>query len=178
MATCGNCELPVQLKFCSDDDQIILCESCQKLTEQSELINISPLKRDDLELVLAWRSNPEIYRHFRQQDNPLEWEEHVRWFKSRPSERYDFIIHYDDRRVGVISLDASDKVSIYIGDFSARNQGIATAVLDWLCNRFDDRTPLFAEIHEANEASQRLFVRCRFQKQDSNGEWLRYVYDP
>jgi len=146
--------------------------------EQSQPTTILPLNRDDLELVLAWRSNPEIYRYFRQQDGPLDWEEHVNWFESRSPERYDFVIHYDGRRVGVVSLDASNRVGIYIGDFSAHNQGVATNTLDWLCDRFKDRTPLIAEIHKSNASSKQLFIRCGFQQQGCEGQWLRYVYDP
>jgi RimJ/RimL family protein N-acetyltransferase len=146
--------------------------------ERSQPTMIFPLDRDDLELVLAWRSNPEIYRYFRQQDEPLEWEEHVKWFESRSTERYDFVIHYDGRRVGGISLDASNRVSIYLGDFSARNQGVATSTLHWLCHQFEDRTPLIAEIHKSNASSKQLFTRCGFQQQGCEGPWLQYIYDP
>jgi len=178
MATCERCKLSIQMKYRTEDNIRRLCDPCEKLTGQDQPITVSPLERNDLELVLAWRSNPEIYRYFRQQDEPLDWEAHVKWFESRSPERYDFVIHYDGRRVGVISLDTSGRVSIYIGDFSAHNQGVATTALDWLCDRFEERTPLVAEIHRSNETSKQLFTRCDFQQQGSEGEWLQYIYDP
>jgi RimJ/RimL family protein N-acetyltransferase len=165
------------MKCRNDNNSRRLCEPCKKLIEQSQPTAILPLNRDDLELVLAWRSNPEIYRYFRQQDGPLDWDEHVKWFESRSPERYDFVTHYDGRRVGVISLDASNRVSIYIGDFSAHNQGVATNTLNWLCDRFEDRTPLIAEIYKSNTSSKQLFTQCGFQQQGCKGQWLQYVYD-
>lgn len=139
-------------------------------------VEISPLSEDDLELVLAWRSNPEVYRHFRQQTSPLDWDEHTEWFESRLPDRHDFMIHFNKRRVGVISIGADDEVGIYLGDFSAHGKGIATAALNWLCERFDHRRPLTAEIHEDNEASQQLFHRCGFEKVKKEEEWIEYSY--
>jgi RimJ/RimL family protein N-acetyltransferase len=152
------------------------CLSCSEL--RREEIYVKPLSHEDLELVLAWRSNPEIYQYFRGQDEPLRWEDHLRWFRSRDSERYDFIIWFSGRRVGVVSLDTDNRVSIYIGDFSARNEGVATASLRWLCQRFKKRSPIKAEIHHDNNASRQLFDRCGFDQQRAKNEWLQYVYRP
>jgi RimJ/RimL family protein N-acetyltransferase len=127
--------------------------------------------------VLAWRSNPDIYRHFRRQDSPLDWENHLSWYESRDADHHDFIIHYEDRRVGVVSITTSDEISIYLGDFSAHDQGVATAALNWLCERFEYRSPLTAEIHEENDPSKRLFEGCGFQPLRRDGEWIQYSYD-
>jgi RimJ/RimL family protein N-acetyltransferase len=140
-------------------------------------IRVSPLDDDDLELVLAWRSNPDIYRYFRDQDSPLVWSEHVRWYESRPTDRHDFVVHYDGRRVGVVTIDTNDAVGIYLGDFSARGHGVATAALGWLCDRFHDREPLLAEIHRENESSLRLFERCGFRQRGRDEEWFKYAYE-
>jgi len=133
---------------------------------------------DDLELVLAWRSNPKIYRHARSQDSPLEWESHLSWYESREASRHDFIIHYEGRRVGVVSIAANDEISVYLGDFSTHGKGVATAALGWICERFEYRSPLIAEIHEENDASKRLFEGCGFQHRDRDGEWIEYRYEP
>jgi RimJ/RimL family protein N-acetyltransferase len=138
---------------------------------------VRPLERKDLELVLAWRSHPAIYEYAREQDGPLEWADHLAWFEDRSPDRFDFVIHVDCRRVGVVSLGVDDEVSIYLGDASARGSGVATASLEWLCSRFDDRTPLHAEIHAENEPSQRLFERAGFEEVEREGGWLVYRYD-
>lgn len=153
------------------------CRPCRKAAEDSPRIRLSPLARGDLELILAWRSRQDVYRHFREQDGPIEWENHVSWFESRSDDRYDFIVHYAGRRVGVISVDEDDSISIYVGDQSARGRGVASEALRWLCRRFQERIPLSAEIHEDNETSMRLFERCGFRQVGSDDTWLVYAYE-
>lgn len=151
------------------------CEPCTTLANDHS-IRVSPLERDDLELLLAWRSHPTVYQYSRQQDGPLDWNEHIAWFKSRDPDRHDFVVHYEGRRVGVVSLDGDDEVSIYLGDFSAHGHGVATRTLKWLTERFENREPLTAEINDENDASKRLFSGCGFEKAGRDGEWLQYVY--
>jgi len=177
MVNCDHCQLSGNIKEIEDNDEISgLCMSCRELFDNHS-IQISPLSREDLELVLAWRSNPRIYRYFRQQDRPLNWEEHVAWFESRDHRRHDFIIHFQGRRVGVVNLSENNKVGIFLGDFSARGQGVATATLNWLCDRFNERVPMTAEIHNENTKSQKLFERCGFERKHSDNAWLQYTYD-
>lgn len=172
MISCNNCGLSIKGE---KSDRCKLCDPCSTIADCELSMEMSPLSRGDLELVLAWRSNPEIYRHFRGQDGPLEWQEHIEWFESRPQSRYDFVIHYDGRRVGVVSLNEDDEVGILIGDFSARGEGVATAAVEWLCNRFESRKPLFAEVHDENTSSRRLFERCGFELRSRDGSWVQYV---
>lgn len=176
MATCEDCGLPGAERRAGDADGP-RCDPCAELVHGEPPARVSPLREGDLELLLAWRSNPEIYRHFRRQDGPLDWEEHVDWFDSRGADRHDFVVRFHGRRVGVVSLDEERHVGVYLGDVSARGRGVATAALEWLCERFEDRAPLYAEVHEENDASRRLFERCGFERHDRDGEWLRYVYE-
>ena len=174
MSTCDNCGQPIV----TIEETRTLCKPCEKLAERTNSIQITPIEVDDLELVLAWRSNPKIYNHFRQQDSPLDWDAHLSWYESRQQDRHDFTINYEARRVGVVSITANEEVSIYLGDFSARGNGVATAALRWLCERFKQRTPLIAEIHQDNIASKQLFEGCEFQQCGRDGEWKKYSYDP
>jgi len=174
MSECDNCGRPIKNKNSTHS----LCEPCKLLSERTPPIRMTPLDTDDLELVFAWRSNPKIYRHFRKQDAPLNWENHLSWYESRAAGRHDFIIHYDGRRAGVVSITTDDEVGIYLGDFSAHGNGVATAALKWLCKRFRYRTPLIAEIDENNHPSKRLFERCGFQQCGCDEEWVEYSYDP
>lgn len=177
MSVCDDCGLPISVRS-NEGEMEERCNPCTRLVEDHPSVRVSPLDPGDLELVLAWRSNPEVYAHFRQQDGPLDWDEHVSWYESRDSDRYDFVINFDGRRVGVVNVDPTDEVGIFLGDFSARGNGVATTALGWLCDRFESRVPLFADIHEENEPSRELFERCGFQQQGCDGTWLRYVYDP
>lgn len=174
MSNCINCLLPLETKSNQSDRR---CGPCRRAAQTEPEIWLSPLERDDLELVFAWRSNPEIYQHFRQQDSPLKWEDHISWFESRSNDREDFIIHYNGRRVGVVNIDSNDEVGIYLGDVSARGNGVASEALNWLCDRFKERSPLFAEIHEENDASKRLFRRCGFRQTAKDDDWETYIYE-
>jgi RimJ/RimL family protein N-acetyltransferase len=176
MSNCDSCGLERSPE--RHDEKETRCLPCKKLSTGTPSVDLSPLSEQDLELVLAWRSHPEIYAHFRQQNDPLDWDEHRSWFESRDPDRYDFVISFDGRRVGVVNIDVTDEVGIFLGDFSAQGHGVATATLQWVCKRFSSRTPLFAEIHETNDASKQLFERCGFQQQHNDGKWLQYSYDP
>ncbi len=131
---------------------------------------------EDLELMMAWRSNPRIYKHFRQQEEPLEWSGHIQWFSTRSQERRDFIIESQGRRVGVVAIATDGDVSIYIGEETLWGQGIATEALTLACERMDDRA-LTAQIHVDNESSQRLFEKCGFEHTDDNENWKLYEYN-
>jgi RimJ/RimL family protein N-acetyltransferase len=177
MTECKRCGLKIHTnKSQRDAEHKRICQPCVNLAENSDQLYVSPLERDDLEIVLAWRSNPEIYRYFREQNSPLSWKEHIEWFESRNSDRYDFMIHYEDRRVGVISLSSDREVTIYLGDFSVHDEGIATRSLNWLCERFNHKTPIYAEVHKDNMNSIHLFQSCGFRVDAETDSWKRYKY--
>ena len=72
----------------------------------------------DLPLMMAWRSNPEIYQGMYEQKEPLKWDEHVNWWKSRPSTWKTFIVQTDDewcRPVGLINIGQMEHWSPEIG---------------------------------------------------------------
>jgi len=178
MTKCDHCQFPVDIKQagCSDQKKG-LCASCSKLQNSNMEIHITPMRRNELELVYAWRSNPHVYCYFQEQDGPLQWEEHIEWYETRDPDRHDFIIHYAGRKVGIINIDPEKSVGVYIGEVSARGQGVATAALNWLCNRFAEQVPLFAEVHQENDASKRLFEQCGFRKNERDGKWIQYKYE-
>jgi len=172
MSACDNCGQPIE----TTGETGSLCEPCTTLSERRTPIRLRPAEPGDLELMLAWRSNPKIYRYFREQDGPLDWEAHKSWYESREPDQHDFIIHYEGRRVGAVSLSSDDDISIYLGDFSAHGRGVAKATLGWMCERFADRSPLFAEIYDDNTSSIQLFRSCGFDQCGRNGEWKQYEY--
>lgn len=180
--TCSYCrgEFPDDRLTNLDRGTIIsLCPACLSLaetTEQPRPLAVRQVLREDLELVLAWRNNPRIYEHFQNQDSPLTWDDHVSWFESRPSERDDYVIRYEDRPVGVVSINSQDFVSIYIGEPSLWGSGIGTRMLTWIIDRYHPTRHPKAEIHIENNRSQQLFARCGFEQIDQDGSWQIYEY--
>jgi RimJ/RimL family protein N-acetyltransferase len=162
-----------------DGAKSLVCPACHELAGPSTDdagVTVRPMQRTDLELVLAWRNNPLIYEHFVEQDSPIRWADHVDWFESRDPDRRDYVASYDGRRIGVVAVDASDFVSIYIGEPTLWGEGLATRLLDWLTTRFHSTRELRAEIHADNERSKRLFERCGFERTDHEDDWYIYAY--
>ena len=175
------CELCERLKPDRAIDRIaeglVVCGSCSWLSSKTNCTEwVRPMKERDLELVLAWRSNPEIYRHFKSQESPIKWKEHLQWYRNRSEDRHDYIIYFEDRRVGCVSLGADGLVSIYLGDFSARGEGVAKNALNWLIRSFRKDREIKAEVHEDNKSSLALFQSCGFERLGTNGEWHKYIY--
>jgi RimJ/RimL family protein N-acetyltransferase len=141
-------------------------------------ISFRPLKRQDLELVLAWRSNPEIYEHFRKQQGPLTWEEHLNWFNNRHQDRSDYMIKYEGRRVGSVFVDEKGFVGTYIGETSLWGNGIGTEATEWICQQHHPGNELRAEIHKENDASIQLFKRCDFVPEARDENWVIYRFEP
>ena len=94
----------------------------------------------DLELMMAWRSNPLIYEGFYQQTKPLKWEEHVNWFNSRNKDWRTFIIEYEGRKIGIVTIGQLDhwspEIGYYLGEVSLWGRGLGKGAvglaLDWL----------------------------------------------
>lgn len=138
-----------------------------------DAIHLTPVTDDDYELIMAWRSHPEVYRHFSQQTGPLEWNEHYRFWTNR-RDRIDWIINYDDgkrpRKVGSINVSSiasqRPEVGIFIGEISLMGRGIGkmalSLVIDWLEN--EGYNMAYAKISKQNIASQKLFASCGFKK--------------
>lgn len=139
-------------------------------------IYLRPLRLEDLELVLAWRSNPDIFENMLQQSSPFQWDEHLTWFVERPPSRRDFIIEYNGRRVGVISINKDDMISIYIGEKGVWGNGIGTLAVEWLCEHYADRVPR-TKVGVDNTRSQAIFEALDFSLVDTSDGIYEYVYE-
>lgn len=140
-------------------------------------------KKNDLELILSWRSNPDIYKWFKIQDGPLKWKDHLEYWERRDINS-DFLILVDNRRVGLISINDLGKVSeisIMIGEVSLWGQGIAKKALNiFLTKNMNHETKIIANVRFDNTGSRKLFESVGFELmvnfQDHEG-WLRYTYE-
>jgi len=104
------------------------------------LIKLRNATEDDLELMMAWRSNPLVYQGFYQQMKPLDWGEHLKWWQSRNKDWRTLIIEYEGRSIGVVTLGQLDhwnpEIGYYIGEVSLWGNGLGKQAvglaLDWL----------------------------------------------
>jgi RimJ/RimL family protein N-acetyltransferase len=141
------------------------------MTTAIPTVKIRAASVHDLELIMAWRSNPEIYQYFYEQTQPLTWSEHLSFWQGR-QQRVDWIISYFDgqswRKVGTVNATNLDsktpEVGILIGEVTLHGQGVGTKaielVLEWL------KKKRYKEVHarvlKKNRASQALFEKNHF----------------
>lgn len=147
------------------------------------IVSLRPVIRDDLELMMAWRSVPAVYAGFYLQSKPLTWEEHWKWWKSR-TKRMDWIVVLENndgvRDVGVVNVtglgNECPSVGIYIGDVTLWGKKVGSRavglVINWLSvNGFKEAQ---ADILKDNIASIKMFESVGFRKagEGRDGEWL------
>ena len=139
----------------------------------SERLFFRGIARDDAELIVSWRSDPENLANFFDQ-RPPTMESHLAWFERylRDPSRLDLIIlDGEGRRIGTVTLSAigegSCEVGYLIGDRSARGQGYATEAVRAACRyAFDvlgvERVD--ARIRPGNAASERVAAAAGFEE--------------
>ncbi len=147
------------------------------------MVTLRLATKDDLPLMMAWRSNPLIYKGFFTQKSPLVWEEHINWWKTRNSDWRTFIILYDDRPIGILNLGQLDhwspEIGYAIGEISLWNQNIGTQAvrlgLEWL--KEYGKKYCHTTILDNNLASIKLIKKAGFTKgmQARKGEhyWIK-----
>jgi RimJ/RimL family protein N-acetyltransferase len=123
----------------------------------------------DLELMMAWRSNPLIYQGFYTQTKPLIWEEHLNWFRSRNQDWRTFIIIYNDRKVGVVTIGQLDhwspEIGYYIGEVSLWGNGIGKEAIQLALEWIKDYGKNYAHttVMESNSRSLGLLKSLGFE---------------
>lgn len=85
-------------------------------------------KYEDLPLMMAWRSNPLVYKGFYTQRKPLTWEEHIRYWETRNKDWHLFIVMYEERPIGIVSIGQTDhwspEIGYCIGEVSLWGKGL------------------------------------------------------
>ena len=139
----------------------------------------------DMELIMAWRSNPLIYQGLYRQSVtkiPLTWQEHWDWWNSRYNWRI-FIIQVNDsnwtRDVGYINIGQLDhwepELGITIGEVSLWGKGVGkqalSLALDWLKEK--GYKYVHTSIIKGNDNSIKLFEGLGFRRigEAREGEW-------
>ena len=133
----------------------------------------------DSEMLVKWRSNPEITQFFFNPE-PLTLEKHLKWFERYTTNetRIDFIIlekesHMPVGTVGLQNIDMDSKqcsVAYMIGETSARGKGYAVEAIQEVCNfAFKEFSlqKIHAEIQEDNIASKKMVQKIGFKYQEA-----------
>ncbi len=141
-------------------------------------VTLREATESDLELVMAWRSNPLVYEQMYLQKGPLVWEEHWKWWHTRDTSWKIFIIQCADtltgletgrRSVGVVQISRLDtqepEVGIYIGETTLWGKGIGKEALleSHVFLSELGYKKVVAAILDSNERSKRLFTSLGYQ---------------
>lgn len=157
-------------------------------------VSIRTFVKEDIENKVKWINDPRnnLFLHY---DLPLEIKKTLLWFNriSKDNSRFDAIIEYNNKPVGLIgllSIDSNKKEAEYyitIGEQNAKGKGIAAIASRLLLNHAFfglnlEKIYLLTEVE--NFAAQKLFSKLRFNKYKEvkeeywNGKILkRYYYE-
>jgi len=141
---------------------------------------LEPVTEENLELMLAWRSIPEVYKFQETQDKPFKWEDHYNWFINRKN-REDYFIIYEDRRIGIVNVIALNEdipeLGVYIGETTLWGNGLGCEAIKILMQRLQNKgyEKVCATTNKENERSNKLWQKLGFkrEKEVKDGkEWL------
>lgn len=145
------------------------------------------LQEEDAELMVKWRSNPKVYKYYKN-PHPITLTEHKLWFNNRDkSNRFDFIIiNKEDRKpIGFLALSCPPKnisryeISYTIGEVEFQHRGFAKeAVLALIeySTTFLNINRFSAVIHTDNTVSRKLVLSLGF-KNTQEGIFCIYERD-
>ncbi len=132
---------------------------------------LRPAHEGDWPLILAWRSSPLVYQGFYRQTEPLTWEEHVAWFRNRPSSWRTFIVLYGEtvRPVGTVTIGQlehwSPEIGYHMGEVSLWGKGIGKEAVQLAMDyvRGYGREYCHTTILDSNKRSIRLIKALGFE---------------
>ena len=137
-------------------------------------VSLREASDNDLELLLAWGTHPQVTRFLPSRPPALTWELHRAWFKTR-QHRMDWLIMVDDgktrpRAVGEVHIrdlnTPAPEIGLYIGEVDLWGKGIGRQALElameWAWAHGVKK--LQAVIHPRNRRSLHLFSTIGYQK--------------
>ena len=131
-------------------------------------MKLRPCTDSDLKLVFDWRNIPEVYQGFYTQKSPLKWEEHCKWWYSRPSSWQRFIIEVDGVPVGLMNIGQMEHWSPELGWLISPeywNKGYATEAVKLTLKYLKELNYEWCHttIKWDNPTSMKVAWKCGFQ---------------
>ena len=146
------------------------------MPEIKDIIRLRKADEHDLTLMLAWRNNPIVYQGFYTQSKTNHinsWEEHLAWWKSRPTSWHTFIIvltrNENSRPIGVVNVGQcehwSPEIGFYVGSPSDWGKGYCKEAilqtLTWIKHSLH-RDYTHTTVLKSNERSIKLLESIGF----------------
>lgn len=143
-------------------------------TRNAPSVTLRAARIDDTDTVYEWRNHPDT-RRFSGNGEPLNYEDHVKWFAKAVNDTNRMLLVAENagQGVGFLRYDFlpdSTMISIFLNP-EQNGKGYGTAILKtgeiYLQASGRDYAPLVAEILPGNHASEKLFTKCGYVKQKS-----------
>ena len=147
-------------------------ERYPEMVLRGERILLRPMREEDAEAVVRWRSDPAVRRWFFSTD-PITIESHLAWFRRENPDRIDYVIVLEKtgRPIGTVSFIKFDRRArtaqdgTMIGEPALWGKGYGReALLLWLSFGFKrlGLRSIDAQVKISNERSARLLERLGF----------------
>lgn len=138
---------------------------------QTDRLLLRGIDETDAELIVGWRSVPDVYRYFKF-PHKITIDEHLEWYRNRylsNENRFDWICieKESEQRIGVFGLVRDeDKAEVsYLLAPDAQHKGYANEAIRGLINYASETWNVqlvLAEIHEDNKPSIFLVKKMGF----------------
>lgn len=136
------------------------------------MFKLSPINKDDLELVLKWRNLEKIRKNMIN-NQIISWEAHCAWFENlqNRSDREIFLFSIENKKVGIVSFvdinldNRNCSWGFYIGEETAPKGAGTVMVYHALNYMFDnyDLHKIKAEVLEFNKASVEFHKNLKYR---------------
>ena len=139
------------------------------------MINIRPIREEDLEFKIKWYNDDRIRKYLHYEEK-FEYEKTLNWFRGIKDNksRFENIIEYKGKPVGIIGLfdidEKNKKAGIYItiGEVDLQGKGIAyNSMLKFMRECFDnfklEKIYLYTDLE--NIIAQRLYEKIGFKRE-------------
>lgn len=126
--------------------------------------------KEDVDTYFKWVNNPQVRANSFNQD-PIPYEDHVKWFYSRiasPSSFLYLFFNAESQPVGQVRIDKGGETIIDISvDEHFRGRSYSSEILKAACTDYLLRSAgdtIFSYVKKTNPASYKSFVKCGFSE--------------
>ena len=151
---------------------------------ETEKCLIREIELGDSNQIVAWRSNPEVYRYFKRTIK-INLESHIDWFNNsylKNQDRIDLlvILKSTEEKIGVFGINRIDENSAevsYLLDEKYQGKGYASEVLKGIETQFMDKWGIkvfVAEIHKDNNNSLSFIQKQGYSKTSTHSDY--YIF--
>ena len=152
-------------------------------TIETHRLLLRGIDESDAELIVQWRSVPEVYKYFKS-PHQISLEEHMNWYHSSYLEnvcRFDWICIEKEsgNRIGVFGLYKEEKkVEVnYLLAAEGQHKGYANEAIKSLidyASKMWNSEQVVAEIHQDNKPSIALVKKLGFELISKNAPFVIY----